>query len=189
MTVRSGSPARCVTLVLDRDHYQALAGFRYALRAFLAFSESATREAGVTAQQYQALLAIKASPNEGLLVGVLAAELLIKHHAAVQLADRLVAARLIRRATSPKDRRRVELRLTARGNKCVTYLAAIHYRELLERHSELHGILQRSKRLNKPAPTEELSAQRKATANSKRASDGSERSLTLAIARAGRDRL
>ena len=41
---------------VDPSVYEGLAAFRLALRRFLAFSEAATGAAGVTAQQYQALL-------------------------------------------------------------------------------------------------------------------------------------
>ena len=45
---------------LDEESYRALAGFRYELRRFLHFSENAARGAGLTPQQHQALLAIRA---------------------------------------------------------------------------------------------------------------------------------
>src|SRR6185312_6498683 len=97
---------RFVAQTLDRTQYEALAEFRFALRAFLAFSEAATLSAGVTGQQYQALLAIKASSSmSALLVGELASELLIKHNAAVQLVDRLVSLGFVTRAQSRRDRR------------------------------------------------------------------------------------
>ena len=66
---------------------QALAGFRNALRRFLAFSEEATAAAGVTTQQYQAMLAIKAAPTSAMAIADLAAELLLKPNSAVQLVD------------------------------------------------------------------------------------------------------
>ena len=48
---------------LDKAQYEALAAFRYALRKFLRFSESAAQAAGITPQQHQALLAIKGFPG------------------------------------------------------------------------------------------------------------------------------
>ena len=54
-------------------NYAALAEFRYALRKFLAFSESAAKEVGLTSQQHQALLALKGFAQGGSLsVGDLA---------------------------------------------------------------------------------------------------------------------
>ena len=65
---------------LSKADYEALAAFRYALRRFLAFSDAAIREKGVTPQQHQALLAIKASRDESLTIGALAEALLLQHH-------------------------------------------------------------------------------------------------------------
>jgi len=125
---------------LEKEQYQALARFRYALRAFLAFSEQATRKSGFTPQQYQALLAIKASPDEALLVGALAEQLLLKHNNTVQLVDRLSESGLVRRNPSRNDRRAVVVTLTARGESKLAKLASLHYRELLSRQKELSTI-------------------------------------------------
>ena len=124
----------------DRERYEALARFRYALRAFLSFSESAARDYGVTTQQYQALLAIKASQEEALLVRELADELLLKHNNTVQLVNRLADAGYVRRSPSKKDGRAVVLTLTAKGESKVDALATIHFRELLSRQKELSAI-------------------------------------------------
>src|SRR5574341_1253461 len=42
--------------------YATLATFRHTLRRFLHFSESAAEAAGLTAQHYQAMLVVRASP-------------------------------------------------------------------------------------------------------------------------------
>src|ERR1700758_5173598 len=97
---------------LSKADYEALAAWRYALRRFLAFSDAAIRAKGVTPQQHQALLAIKASRDESLTVGALAEALLLQHHSGVELADRLGAAGLVVRQPDPEDRRRVQLKLT-----------------------------------------------------------------------------
>ena len=76
-------------MALDLDGYKGLAGFRYALRRFLAASETIAMGAGVTARQYQALLAIKAREEQGTAIKDLAEDLLLTHHAAVQLVNRL----------------------------------------------------------------------------------------------------
>ena len=57
----SGAMSR--TRPLIKSQYETLAAFRYALRRFIRFSEEAAQAAGVTAQQYQALLAIKGFPG------------------------------------------------------------------------------------------------------------------------------
>src|SRR5690349_17432425 len=74
--------------------YQALSEFRFALRKFLMFSEAAAREAGVSAQQHQALLSIKGSPTSELSVQELSDRLLIQHNSTVELVDRLVQRQL-----------------------------------------------------------------------------------------------
>ncbi len=133
---------------LTRDQYVALARFRYALRAFLEFSESATGASGITTQQYQALLAIKASTECCLSVRELSAELLIKHNGAVQLIDRLVDAGLVRRHNSTEDRRVVTIRMTAKGERKLAELASLHLRELVARHKQLTGVLELGARLS-----------------------------------------
>lgn len=115
---------------LSKADYESLAEFRLALRRFLAFSEAAIREAGVTPQQHQALLAIKASREESLTIGALAEALLLQHHSGVELADRLEAAGLVARHHDPEDRRRVRLTLTPDAERLLADLASVHLREL-----------------------------------------------------------
>ena len=43
--------------------FEALAHFRYRLRLFVTFTDENAKNAGLTSQQYQALLAIRASPG------------------------------------------------------------------------------------------------------------------------------
>jgi DNA-binding MarR family transcriptional regulator len=117
-----------------------LAKFRRALREFLAFSEAAAFEYGVTTQQYQALLALKAARGRAILIRDLAEELLLKHNNAVQLVDRLVGGGLVRRDPSRTDKRAVELRLTAKGEKAIAHLARLHFRELLQRQAQMTDI-------------------------------------------------
>lgn len=128
------------TPALYDAQYRALANFRYALRAFLAFSEAASSRSGVTPQQYQALLVIKASPKGPVTVRHLADQMFLKHNNAVQLVDRLVDARLVRREPSKDDRRAVSLTLTRKGEEKIAHLAAIHFRELAARQEELTDI-------------------------------------------------
>src|ERR1700754_1125899 len=78
--------------------YQALANFRYALREFLEFSGSAAKSVGLTPQQHQAMLSIIGAPEgEPITIGFLAKRLLLKHHSAVELVDRLVELDLLAR--------------------------------------------------------------------------------------------
>jgi hypothetical protein len=77
------------------------------MRRFLAASEAISRAAGVTQQQYQALLAIQAWSPEAMTMKDLADQLLLTHHAAVQLVNRLTKAGRAARAPSPSDGRSV----------------------------------------------------------------------------------
>jgi DNA-binding MarR family transcriptional regulator len=75
---------------VTKAEYETLAAFRYNLRHFLRFSESAAESTGLTSRQYQALLAIKGFPaRDCITVGELAEQLQIAHHSAVGLVDRL----------------------------------------------------------------------------------------------------
>ena len=111
--------------------YETLAQFRYELRRFLAFSEIEANRSGLTAQQYQALMAIRGfSIGESVSIGDLARYMLIRHHTAVELVDRMVKLRIIRRSIDPSDRRRVLPELTAVGERRLRRLYQIHLHEL-----------------------------------------------------------
>ena len=113
-----------------RDYAQ-LAAFRHALRGFLRFSEDAAAAVGLTTQHYQAMLVLRACPDERrVTIGDLARQLFIKHNSAVGLVDRLVEEKLVLREASSADRRKVELRLTGRGRQLLAKLAAMHRAEL-----------------------------------------------------------
>lgn len=101
---------------LTQDDYRALGEFRRAIRQFLAFSEQGARDHGLTTQQHQALLAIRAHPGpDPISIGDLAESLLIKNHSAVELVARLVERDLVSRRDAEADRRRVILALRPRG--------------------------------------------------------------------------
>ncbi|MGA7922031.1 MAG: MarR family transcriptional regulator [Candidatus Acidiferrales bacterium] len=111
--------------------YQALAEFRFEIRRFLNFSEQIARAAGLEPQQHQALLAIKGLPeHRTATVGVLAERLLIQHHSAVELVNRLETKGLTKRARGDADRRSVLLTLTRRGQRLLRQLALSHRAEL-----------------------------------------------------------
>lgn len=134
-------------MALDPDRYKGLAGIRFALRRFLAASEEISRGAGVTPRQYQALLAIKAREPESMAMKDLADELMLTHHAAVQLVDRLAKASLAQRQPAPLDRRRVFLALSPKGEALLDELAARHLNAMLEQEPLLTASLKRLKRL------------------------------------------
>ncbi|OAF17281.1 MarR family winged helix-turn-helix transcriptional regulator [Bradyrhizobium neotropicale] len=116
---------------MRESDYAALAQFRYQLRTFLAFSEAAAQRAGLTPQQHQALLAIKGfGGREAASVGDVARFLLIRHHTAVELMNRMVKLKLIVREADPQDARRVLVKLTAKGEQKLRSLSRIHLDEL-----------------------------------------------------------
>ncbi len=130
--------------IASKTEYEILAEFRYALRRFLRFSESAASEVGLTPQQHQALLAIKGFPErEQITIGELAERLQIRHHSAVGLADRLEAEKLIKRVPGADDRRKVYISLTAHGQSVIEKLSALHHEQLVQLTPQLRALLTR----------------------------------------------
>ncbi len=128
--------------LLAKSHYERLASLRHTMQRFLRFSADAARLAGLTPRQHQALLAIKGFPGRDYVsVGELAGRLHLRHQSAVGLVDRLARRQLVRRQPSPTDRRRVEVRLTARGEMLIRRLSAAHWRELRQLGPELRRAL------------------------------------------------
>ena len=116
---------------LTTRDYARIAAFRHALRRFLRFSEEAAGRVGLTSQHYQAMLIVRACPeDQPLNIADLARQLLIKHNSAVELVDRLVRSKLVVRTVSLADRRKVHLTITAHGREVLAKLAALHRREL-----------------------------------------------------------
>ena len=123
----------------DAD-YTRLADFRHALRCFLEFSESAAAREGLTPQQHQALLVIRASEGASAKVGRLAGRLRIKHNTAVELTQRLESAGLILRRQSPEDGRAVCLTLTEEGEAKLEILTRVHRAELKQLSPEIMAL-------------------------------------------------
>ena len=127
---------------LGARDYRLLSEFRYLIRCFLEFSETAAVRAGLTARQHQALLAIKGVREDAApTIGYLAERLRIQHHSAVELVDRLVEAGLVVRVPDPGDRRRVRLELTVLAERHLTELSASHLAELKRMRPALLEIL------------------------------------------------
>lgn len=128
---------------ISKKEYEMLATFRYALRQFLRFSETAARRAGITPQQHQALLAIAGFPEqEQITVSELAERLQIRHHSAVGLVDRLEAQSLVVREPGEVDRREVYIALTPQGHDILAQLSAAHRQELRRVGPQLHLLLE-----------------------------------------------
>lgn len=122
--MRGAAPAR--TSLTDED-YRRLRAFRGELRAFLRWSEQAATEAGLTPALHQLLLVVRAHPDAlGPTVGWAAGELGVRHHSAVELAQRAESAGLLVRERDPHDHRQVRLRLTAAGRRRLEALTRRH---------------------------------------------------------------
>ncbi len=134
------------------DLLTALAGFRYELRRFLHFSESAALEAGLQPQQHQLLLQV-AGAAEGVqvTVGYVAERLALKHNSAVELADRSEREGLLERTADSRDRRCAILRVTRKGRRMLERLADAHARELHELAPDLIAALERVRVHGNPA--------------------------------------
>lgn len=117
--------------LLSKKEYELLSSFRYDVRQFLKFSESAAEAEGLTPNQHQALLAIKGFPGRNSVTnGELAERLQIRHHSAVGLVNRLELQKLVYREQNSSDRREVYIFLTKRGEKLLEKLTAVHREEL-----------------------------------------------------------
>jgi DNA-binding MarR family transcriptional regulator len=114
---------------LHDDDYERLLAFRDGLRRFVHWSEDQAKSVGLTGPQHQLLLTIRGHGRPPS-VGEVASHLLLRHHSAVELVDRAVAAGLVERTGDPDDQRVVRLRLTAAGEAKVAALAAAHLEEL-----------------------------------------------------------
>jgi len=133
----------------DRE-YQAVSAFRLALRRFAAFSEASARDAGLTAQQHQALLAIRAHAGpEPMTIGELAGSLLVKNHSAVELVGRLVEGDLVTRAPSEADRRRILLRLTPKAEALLEAVTRRNLGELTSNAPIFRELLKTLRRIGK----------------------------------------
>lgn len=125
--------------LVDED-YERLLAFRIELRDFLRWSEQTAHDAGLTPSLHQLLLVVRgqAAPYEPT-VGQTARELHVRHHSAVELAQRAETAGLLERARNSADHRQVHLRLTDHGREQLELLT----REHLTRIQTLAATLER----------------------------------------------
>jgi DNA-binding MarR family transcriptional regulator len=77
------------------------------------------------------MLAVRATEKGEPTVGELADRLSIRHHSAVELADRLIDRGLAERVREGPDRRQVRVRLTPEGVEKLRRLSTAHREELL----------------------------------------------------------
>ena len=127
---------------LKKSHYELLASWRHSLREFQRFSQEEARSEGLTPQQHQALLAIMGFPGRDYAsVGEIAERLHLQHHSAVGLVDRLAKRQLVHRSPSGTDGRKLEVRVTAKGEKLIGKLSAAHLKELRQLSPVLRKLL------------------------------------------------
>ena len=116
---------------IPRVDYETLADLRYHVRRFLRVREDAARAAGVEPQQYVLLLQVKGFElRQPATIGALSERLQIRHHATVQLVDRLQQRGMVRRRRAETDRRGVIVKLTTRGESVLRKLALYSLAEL-----------------------------------------------------------
>lgn len=107
--------------------YERLRAFRTELRRFVRWSEEAAREAQLTPALHQLLLAVRGDRSEGgATVGAVAEALLVRHHTAVELAQRAEQEGLLERRRDAVDHRRVHLVLTDLGAARLDDLSEAH---------------------------------------------------------------
>lgn len=114
-----------------RSKLKSLAEFRFQMRKFLNFSETASERCGIPAQQYQLMQVIAAVPEgQQASITYLAERMILRHNSTVELVDRAERAGLVRRESDPKDMRRSLVQLTIQGHEILERLVAEHLREL-----------------------------------------------------------
>lgn len=128
------------TALTDSD-YVVLADFRFALRRFIAFSESKAAEHGLTPQQHQALLAIHAVKGDTATIGYIAERLILKPHSASELVNRLESLGLIVRQASSNDGRVSVLKLSRIAISKLAALSNTHQEEIRRLRPVLGGLL------------------------------------------------
>jgi DNA-binding MarR family transcriptional regulator len=116
---------------LEKGDFTVLSEFRYQMRRFERFSETAVQAEGITPLQYLLLLHLKGySGRDWATVGELAERLQAKPNGVVALISRCEAGALVQRRPSTSDRRQVEIHLLPAGEAILTHLAEIHRAEL-----------------------------------------------------------
>src|SRR2546430_6905432 len=96
-----------------RPNFRAMAEFRYQIRRFLRFSETAARQAGIEPPQPQLLMAVKGLPERlKPTISVPAEGMQPQHHSTVELTDPPLARGFLFPLRAPADRRPILLELT-----------------------------------------------------------------------------
>ncbi len=121
------------------EQYTILYTFRFALRHFMRWSQQQAALVGLTEQQHQLLLAVRAHPGDiGPSISEIADSLLIRHHSAVELIRRVEKSGLLARTHDTRDQRVVRLALTEQGREVLARLTDAHLKELERAAATLH---------------------------------------------------
>lgn len=121
------------------EQYTILYTFRYALRHFMRWSQEQAALVGLTEQQHQLLLAVRAHQGTvGPSISEMAESLLIRHHSAVELIRRVEKLGMLSRTADPQDQRVVRLILTSKGQDILDSLTDAHLKELERAATTLH---------------------------------------------------
>ncbi len=108
-----------------------LVEFRYRLRRFLSFSETAAEAEGISAQQYQLLQVVASAQEErGCSITYIAEKMLLRHNSAVELVDRAERSGLVRRVVDVGDLRRSLVEVTDKGDRLLVSLVGAHLQEI-----------------------------------------------------------
>jgi DNA-binding MarR family transcriptional regulator len=119
------------TVPAKDQRLKSLAEFRYQMRKFLSFSETAAERCGIATQQYQLMQVIAAmAPGQDASISYLADRMVLKHNSMVELVDRAERAGLVKREHDERDLRRSLVRLTAEGQTVLAKLVDEHMDEL-----------------------------------------------------------
>lgn len=111
--------------------YARLLAVRTALRRFERWSAEQAAAQGLTASQHQLMLAVRGHADAaGPTISQTAEYLLIRHHSAVELADRCEKAGLVVRVRDTADHRIVRLRLSPGGARILEALTSAHLEEI-----------------------------------------------------------
>jgi DNA-binding MarR family transcriptional regulator len=130
--------------MMTAEQYQRLAEFRYHLRRFLHFSQQAAAGAGLHPQQYQLLQVIAGIPEDSSpTIAMVASRMCLRHNSVVELVNRTIEERLLRKVADPLDHRRLLLQITPAGERLLDSLTEYHLRELEELGPELIKALKR----------------------------------------------
>jgi DNA-binding MarR family transcriptional regulator len=124
---------------LTDQQYQMLFTVRYAMRHYLQWSERQAAEVGLTPQQHQLLLAVRAHaaplpPS----IGDLAGYLMVRPNSTIELVGRAEAIGFVARAHDTNDQRIVRVSLTPHGESLLDELTGAHLQELERVAERLH---------------------------------------------------